>query len=69
MMPVSVRLVHRFTTSIYIYIRMYIGLVGDIGPTGVNGNMGALCPMGTIGSHRTKLTNRTNSPIRLGPTI
>ena len=45
---------------------MYIGLVGDIGPSGANGKMGALCPMGTIGPNRTKITNRTTSPIGLG---
>ena len=41
---------------------MYIGLVGDIGTNGANGNMGALCPMGTIGHNRTKFTNTTNNP-------
>ena len=45
---------------------MYIGLVGDVGPIGANGNMGALRPMGMIGPNRTKITNRTNSPIGLG---
>ena len=38
----------------------------DIGPIGANGNMGALRTMGTIGPNRTKITNRTNSPIGLG---
>ena len=28
---------------------MYIGLVGDIGPTGANGNMGALVWVGGCG--------------------
>ena len=41
---------------------MFLRLVGDIGPIGVNGNMGALCPMGTIGPNRTKFTNTTNNP-------
>ena len=33
---------------------MYFGLAGDIGPIGANGNMGAICPMGTIRPNRTK---------------
>ena len=47
-----------YNINICIYIYMYIRLVGDIGP---NGNMGALCPMGTIGRTITKIINRTNS--------
>ena len=56
-------------TSFYkinIYIYMYIRLFGDIGPIGANGNMGALCPMGTISPNRIKINNRTNNPKRLG---
>ena len=68
MVILLVRVVHRFTTSIYIYIYLYIGLVGDIGRICANGNMGALCPVGgivgTIGPSRTKITNRTNSTHR-----
>ena len=48
---------------------MYIGLVGDIGTNGANGNMDALCPMGTVGPTRTNIINRTNSPKRLRPII
>ena len=49
-----------------MYACMYIGLVVDIGTIGANGNMVALRTMGTIGPRRTKITNRTNSPIGLG---